>query len=97
MAIRKMYINKHIWENHISFRSNKTTFNNKDTAVYVIEKILKRDIHTTERKGKYGRTILKRKFTVPIGVDTKNKNLFVGKLILGVTGEIVTCFPTRRI
>ena len=35
--------------------------------------------------------------TNQIGVDTENKNLFAGKLILSVTGEIITCFRTRRI
>ena len=63
----------------------------------MIKTILEKDEFTYVFKGKYGRTVLSRKFNYSIGVDTKNKELFIGKVVLGKDGAVITRYPTRRI
>ena len=83
--------------NHIVEAKNKTRFFNEKTAKFVIKTILEKDEFTYAFKGKYGRTVLSRKFNYSFGVDTKNKELFIGKVVLGKDGAVITSYPTRRI
>lgn len=92
-----MLVNKHIWNNHILFKKNKSRFYNEETAVRVITKILEVDQSTTVCRGNLGRLVLMRKFPYSIRVDSKNTELFVGKVVLGVSGDVITSFPTERI
>ena len=56
--------------------------------MFVIKTILEKDEFTYVFKGKYGRIVLSRKFKYSIGIDTKNKELFIGKVVLGKDGAV---------
>ena len=96
-----MWLNDHIWENHILPKPYKSRFFSKEVAVFVIETLLSRDRYTCITRqlvwGRYGaedRVVLVRAFPYSIGTDCYGRLMYAAKVVVTPAEDIlVTAYP----
>ena len=94
-----MWLNDHIWENHILFKEGKSSFFSKETALYAIETCLTRDSETRVyfKKAKFpwedDREVLVRAFPHSLGTGPFGHLMSVAKVVITAReGILVTAF-----
>lgn len=94
------FLNRHIIEEHLKIRKNKSRFLCWDTAEFVVRDLLFGCWGIEEKPDKISpetRTVLLKTYMFPIGVGFTGRLLFTGKAVISSEGVLITAYPTESI